>query len=344
MESTRFISIVIPCRNEEKFIASTIKSIIANDYPEDRLEILVVDSSNDGTRKIVEGFLDKYNFIRLLDNPKKIQAAARNIGISQARGEIIMLMDAHVAYPANYITSLAAWLEKSGADNVGGICITRPADGTPMAKAIALAFGHPFGVGNAHFRIGISSPKWVDSVPFGCYRREVFERLGLFDEEMVRTEDDEFNLRLVKNGGRILLVPDVCSYYYARKDLSQVWQMFYYYGYFKPLVWRKYRSIATWRQIIPGAYILILAGVGISGIWSIFACKLLIILMGGYLTANLVVGALATAKNGFQIGFRLIGVFCTMHYSYGLGYLKGILDFLILDKRVTDAANYPISR
>ena len=126
----------------------------------------------------------------------------------------------------------------------------------PMARAIAVGLAHPFGVGNAHYRIGAAAPRWVDTVPFGCYRREVFTRNGLFDEDHVRTEDDEFNLRLRKNGGRSLLVPEIVIDYYARESLSKIWRMYYYYGYFKPLVARKLGLVLGLRHIMPSLLIM----------------------------------------------------------------------------------------
>ena len=225
------ISIIIPCRNEREFIGLCLDSIIGNDYPQELLEVLVVDGiSEDGTTPILLDYSKRYPFVRVLKNYNKTTPSALNIGISVARGEIIMRMDAHNVYPLSYISDLVKWLEKSGADNVGGIWVTRPANGAPTAKAIAIGLSHPFGIGNAYFRIGTTEPRWVDTVPFGCYRREVFERIGMFDEELVRNQDDEFNHRLIKNGGRILLVPEIVSDYYARDSLSKLWRMYYQYG------------------------------------------------------------------------------------------------------------------
>jgi hypothetical protein len=165
-----------------------------------------------------------------------------------------------VCIPGNYLAGLVEWLEKSGADNVGGVWRILPGADTAMARAIALGLAHPFGVGNAYYRIGTSTTtRWVDTVPFGCYRREVFSRCGRFDEDQVRTEDDEFNLRLRKNGGRILLVPEISIDYYARERLSQVWRMYYQYGYFKPMVARKLGwDLLSLRHLVPSLFVLTL--------------------------------------------------------------------------------------
>jgi GT2 family glycosyltransferase len=217
--------------------------------------------SEDNTREIIKRYIKKYPFIKLINNSKKIVPTALNIGIRKARGDIIIRIDVHNTYPSNYIEKLILWIRKSKADNVGGIWITKAGAETPIAKAIALALSHPFGVWNPYFRIGIKEPKYVDTVPFGCYRREVFDKIGLFDEDLVRNQDDEFNLRLIKNGGKILLVPDIISYYYARDSIYKLWKMYFQYGYFKPLVVKKVGGILAWRQIIPSSFIssLILA-------------------------------------------------------------------------------------
>lgn len=341
----RNISIIIPCRNEKNFISACLQSIVENDYPKDHLEVLVVDGmSEDGTRDIILELTEKYFFIKMLDNPKKITPCALNIGIKNARGEIIMRMDAHNIYPPNYISDLIAWLEKSGADNVGGICITKAANDTPKAQAIALALSHPFGVGNAYFRIGSSEPRWVDTVPFGCYRREVFERIGLFDEELVRNQDDEFNLRLKKSGGKILLIPQIVSYYFARDSLIKLWRMYWQYGYFKPLVARKIGGILTFRQIVPGIFVASLSSCLISGIFIYSTFKIFYILIGSYLITNMVTSLTAAPKINFRTKLWLMISFPILHFSYGLGYLKGIWDFWVRRRLSKAAAHIPMSR
>ena len=217
------VSIVMPCRNEAAYIGPCLDSVLATDYPLDRMEVLVADGrSDDGTREIVERCAAQHPCVRLLDNPARITPAALNTAIRVATGDVIIRMDAHGVYPRDYVPRLVRALEETGADNVGGVVITLPADDTPSARAIALAFSHPLGVGNAYFRIGVAGPRWVDTVPFGCFRRELFDRVGMFDEEMVRNQDDEFNLRLIGHGGRILLLPDVVARYYARRSLGAV--------------------------------------------------------------------------------------------------------------------------
>ena len=188
--------------------------------------------SDDGTGAIVESFAATHPYVRLMANPKRITPAAMNIGIAAAQGEVIMRMDAHANYPANYVSMLVHWLEKSGADNVGGQLIMRPSCDTPMVRAIVLAESQMFGVGYTPHRLVASKPRWVDAALYGCFRRQVFERVGLFDEELPRAQDIEFNLRLRRAGGLILLVPDVVSYYSPRDSLPKLWRMQFQNGYF----------------------------------------------------------------------------------------------------------------
>src|SRR5688572_7628844 len=198
------VTVILPCRNEARYIGPCLDSILAGAYPADLLEILVVDGhSTDETRALVKDYAARHPQVRLLDNPARIVPTALNIGIRAATGDVIARMDAHVIYPPEYLPRLVAALEESGADNVGGCVITLPADGTATAQAIAIALGQPFGVGNSHFRIGSPKARFVDTVPFGCFRRELFNRVGMFDEELVRNQDDEFNARIISRGGKI---------------------------------------------------------------------------------------------------------------------------------------------
>ena len=341
-----YISILLPMRNEEDYLARCLDSILANDYPGDRMEILVLDGmSTDRSRAIAEAYARCTPHIRVLDNPKRIVPTALNMGIAHAKGDVIMVMNAHTLYPHNYISGLAAWLERGHADNVGGIWITRPANDTPVAQAIAIALSHSFGVGNAHFRIGTSKPRWVDTVPFGCYRREVFDRIGFFDEELIRNQDEEFNFRLALRGGRILLVPQIASFYYARGSPLQLWRMGYQYGYFKPLVARKVGKVMTFRQIIPPLFVLALLSSALFAPWSWVARLALAMIVIAYAAADIGCSVSTAVARGAKCWIALCGMFPIMHLSYGVGFLRGVLDFLILRRTgAQDILSFPITR
>jgi hypothetical protein len=207
-----------------------------------------------------------------------------------------------------------------------------PGSDTFIAKTIAFALSSPFGVGNAHYRIGSKEPKYVDTVPFGCYRKEVFVKIGFFDEDLVRNQDDEFNLRLRKNGGKILLVPDIISYYFARDTLGKLWKMNFQYGHFKPLVAMKVGGILTLRQLVPP---LFAGGLLMSLVLSFFNTAffgLFVAVFSAYLSANFLFSFRISLRKGLKYILALPIVFATLHFSYGIGYLKGIWDFFILKK------------
>ncbi len=324
-----FVSVVIPCRNEVDHIAACLRSVLTSQYPEDRIEVLVIDGmSDDGTREIIRDIARSTATIRLLDNPKRITPTAMNIGVRAACGDVIVRMDAHTSYPPDYVSLLVEALQGSGADNAGGVAKTIAARDTPLSCAIATGLAHPFGVGNSHFRIGVDEPRWVDTVPFGCYRREVFDRIGLFDEALVRNQDDEFNHRLIRSGGRILLVPGVESKYLARDSLKSLWLMYHQYGYFKPLVIRKLRTVLTARQLIPAAFVAGLVCATILAPFSDVMLAALVVIVAAYAAALFL--SASTARTDWLSRLCLTFVFPTIHVAYGSGFLRGIVDFLIV--------------
>jgi glycosyltransferase involved in cell wall biosynthesis len=341
------VTIVVPCRNEERYIVECLDSILACDYPSDRLEVLVVDGmSDDGTRAVLADYAARNPLVRMLDNPRRITPVALNLAIRAARGEVIVRMDAHVVYPRNYVSRLVAALDEFGADNVGAVLRTLPANQTAMGKAIAIGMSHPFGVGTSYFRIGTDQPRWVDTIAFFCIRRATFDRVGMFDEELIRHQDGEFNARLIKSGGRILLIPDVVSYYYARATLRQVGRMFYQYGYFKPLVAKKLGRFMTVRQLIPPGFVLGLLVTGVAALLWKPALIAFGLVAGSY--AGIVLGsAVQTAlKQGPAVGAALAAVLPVIHVSYGVGFWRRVVELLLPSRRTSAerAAELPLSR
>jgi glycosyltransferase involved in cell wall biosynthesis len=320
------VSIVIPCRNEASHIRRCLDSVLAGDYPFDLLDIVVVDGmSDDETRSIVAEFIRRTPAVRMIDNPGRMTPSALNLGIEAARGSIILRMDAHSAYPRHYVSRLVWWLSESGADNVGGSCVTIPANNSVVARAIAMGLSHRLGVGNSQFRLGTREARWVDTVPYGCYRRSVFERLGGFDEALPRNQDDEFNARLRSRGGRILLVPDVSSEYFARDSLGKLWRMYYQYGLFKPLAVLKSGSRATLRQLVPVLFLLGLCASALTAMYRPIGPVPFEALAGLY-AAAIIAGAFTVApSHGIPVAVASVAVFPVIHFSYGLGYLKGLI-------------------
>lgn len=343
---SRRVTIVLPCRNEARYIGPCLDSILAASFPAEDLEVLVVDGqSTDGTRERIAEYTAQDPRIRLLDNPRRVVPTALNIGIAAARGDVIIRMDAHVVYPPEYIPRLVAALAESGADNVGGCMVTLPADGTAIAQAIAIGLGHPFGVGNSRFRIGSKKPRLVDTVPFGCFPRDVFRRVGVFDEAMVRNQDDEFNNRIIKNGGRVLLLPDIVCYYYARGSFRQVARMFYQYGAFKPLAARKAGRIMTLRQLVPAAFLIGLAGSAALGFLWPPAWWLAAGIAATYAAAVLACAVRVAGSHGRRCALALTAVFPVIHFSYGAGFLRGLWSAVTgRAGRWRDPAAIPLSR
>ncbi len=326
-----FVSIIIPCRNEEKFIEKCLDSLALQDYPKEKLEILVVDgASEDKTRDIVKESIKRYPFVRLLENPKKHTPAGLNIGIKEAKGEIVARMDAHAEYEKQYISKCVQHLKESGADNVGGAMITMSRKDTALGRAIVAVLSHRFGVGSAIFRIGTNKPTLVDTVFGGCYKREVFDKIGYFDENLPRGQDMELNLRLRKAGGKILLVPEIKSFYYARSDLKSFWQHSFTDGVelISPLKFGV--VIFSWRHLVPLAFVLGLIAFLFLAIFSLKFLWLFLFFLGFYLLIALYFSAkIAFAERDFRYLFFTPVVFAMLHLGYGLGSVFGLLKLLI---------------
>jgi len=317
------ISIICPIYNEEKYIGKCIDSILSQDYPQDDMEVILVDGmSTDGTRGIVQEYAKRYPFFHLVDNPQRIVPPAMNIGIRAAKGDIIIRLDAHAIFPTCYFSELVKYLKALGADNVGGVCRTLPIKDSTECRAIANVLGSSFGMGNSHFRVGTDEIMEVDTVPFGCFHRELFDRIGYFDEELIRNQDDEFNGRIIKNGGKIYLLPHLVIDYYARDSVRKVYKMFYQYGLFKPLVNRKLGSPATVRQFFPLLFVLGLLLGPLTG----FISKWFLVAYGAVIVLYFALATYFSMKDSRSMKQILLQnwVYFMVHFAYGWGYLNGI--------------------
>ncbi|HIS10147.1 MAG TPA: glycosyltransferase family 2 protein [Candidatus Avibacteroides excrementipullorum] len=321
------ITVVCPIYNEEKYIARCIESIMEQDYPKDDMEVLFVDGmSTDHTRAIIEEYLPRCPYLRVIDNPQRIVPYAMNAGIKAAKGDVIIRLDAHALYPSNYFSELVRKLYELNADNVGAVCRTLPANDTPKCKAIASALSSAFGMGNSYFRIGAKEIKQVDTVPFGCYRKDVFDRIGLYDNDLVRNQDDELNARLIKHGGKIYLIPYIVVDYFARDTIKKTGKMFYQYGLYKPLVNKKLGSPATVRQFFPVAFVLGLIFGLIAGLLNCYLLMAYLFVIALYLLLA-VVSSLRSSKSLKQVYYQVVTYF-TIHLNYGWGYLAGLYRIL----------------
>lgn len=336
------VSVIVPVYNEEKYISRCLTSIISQNYPEGELEVICVDGmSTDKTRQIIRNFSDQHHNIRLLENPDRIVSYALNTGIKASSGEVIIRIDAHCIYPVNYVSTLAEKLADLNADNVGGVWNTLPACNSIICQAIAVASSSAFGVGNSLHKTGASEIVQTDTVPFGCFRRDLFDRIGYFDTDLIRNQDDEFNARIIKNGGTIFLIPEVVIDYYARENLAKMSKMYYQYGLFKPLVNKKIGAPATVRQLVPPLFVSGIIGGTILSI--VFPVVLPVFIAA--LVLYMLISVIASLEEAFKhrsalLFFLLPPVFFLIHLSYGWGYLTGLVKFFIMkNKPVTAEVN-----
>ncbi len=320
------VTIIIPCRNEAGYIGRCLESIVGNDYPEDKLQILVVDGmSTDGSRQVVEEYARRHPNITLLDNPKRTMPPAMNIGISHSTSGIILKVDSHDVYQRDYVKKCVDYLHAYNADNVGGMLKAVPRGTTFVARAIALSLGRSFGVGNGRFRIGAGQPVWTDTAFSGCYRRSVFDRIGLYDENIVRSGDMAINSRLRQAGGKVLLVPDIVTTYYARSTLKEFSLHNFDNGFWVTYPLRFGRLLFAARHVAPLLFVLFL-GLAIP---ALFAAKTVSMPFAAVLTAYLVLNlvssaAIAHREKSICCLFLVPLIFLLMHVEYGLGSLYGL--------------------
>lgn len=321
------LSVICPVYNEEKYIAQFLDSLLKQDYPQDDLEILLVDGmSKDKTREIVMAYANQYPFIRLIDNPEKIVPYAMNRGIDAAKGDIIMRLDAHASYQPDYFSVLVNGLKRLAADNVGTVCKTDVLHKTSKTLAIREVLGNRFGVGNSTFRTGIDHEQEVETVPFGCWPREVFDRFGEYDVRLVRNQDIEFNKRILRGGGKIFILPDTYCTYFARENWTSLAKNNYGNGKWNILTvyYTKTLSSLSLRHFIPLMFILsLIVPLLLAFIWWPFALVSVVSLLTYLVVLSFVCFKLSKEKH-LNFGY-LLTTFVVLHMSYGWGSLVGIL-------------------
>lgn len=320
-----FVSVVLPVRNEAEFIEENLDRLLKQEYPADRFEIIIADGlSNDGTRELLEKIAAKDHRVSVVDNPKQIAPTGMNILIEQSKGDIVLRMDGH-AYVANDFIkqSVIALLrhQDSGVWAVGGPLVHVAK--TPMGKAIGLAMSHPLGVGNAQHR----NPKFEglgEGTNFPAMYRWVFERIGKYDESLVRNQDDEFYFRIRQAGGKFFITPKIEYVYFVREKLGQLFRQYYQYSFWRIPVMLKHRQPTTLRQIVPSLFYIAmilgaLTGIAVSS-WSI-ALALPVV----YFTALTIVALRTVITHGPSIALRVPLAIMTMHAGYAWGMVHGWL-------------------
>jgi glycosyltransferase involved in cell wall biosynthesis len=322
------VSVIVPCYNGVNTIRGLLEAIRAQTFPQADMEIIIADGrSTDGTRETIEAFSREHPELRIktIDNPHRTIPSGLNIAIQQARGEIILRLDAHSAPEPDYVQLCLETLQRTQAANVGGVWEIRSPHDNWIGRSIAAAAAHPLGAGDARYRVGgVEGP--VDTVPFGAYRREWLERVGHFNEDLLSNEDYEFNFRLRALGGLVWFNPAIRCVYYTRSSLSELTRQYVRYGFWKARMIRRYVRSIQWRQVGPplfaGSTLFLL---GASVVWR-WARTLLALEWAGYgllLGSVGLVQAIRKRDFGMVLGFPL--AIATMHLSWGLGFLVGVI-------------------
>lgn len=321
------VSVIIPCRNEEKYINECLDSVLSTSYPKDLLEIIIVDGmSTDKTRDIVKEYILKFGFIRLIENPKKIVPVAMNLGINSSKGDVIIRLDAHAFYPEDYISTLIKWKSKLNAANIGTVMQTSIINRNKKSVAIQKVLSHKLGVGNGLFRIGIEKPIEVDTVPFGCFDKSILQKVGGYNEKLIRNQDIELNKRIKDAGGKVYLIPFSKCIYYARETWLKIFNNNYRNGLWniKTVYITKQFSSLSIRHFIPLLFILsLIIPALLSLIYVPFAFVSLFSLLLYILT---LLSVILRMNRDETTAAHLLITFIVLHTSYGLGSLLGVFN------------------
>lgn len=327
-EDWPFVSIVMPIRNEADFIERTIQSILDNDYPRDKIEVLVCDGlSDDSTPEVVSRIAGRDGRVRLLNNTDRIVSTGLNLGLRESSGDVFIRVDGHCEVSQDFIRkSVAGLLAHPEAWVAGGYW--RTVSRGYIGRIVAAATQSHVGVGNARHRLG-GFDGWVDTVPYGAHHRWVLDKIGYFDEELVRNQDDEFNMRIILAGGKIWISSDICSTYYSRSSLRKLWRQYFQYGFWRIRTMQKHGRPAVFRQVVPILFVLIImvllaAGLLRTEFWLILAGTLILYGLG------LLYGTFDVVRQaGIKYGLVAPLVFIIIHFGYGIGGLWGFIRFVL---------------
>lgn len=324
------VSIVIPCRNEEKHIANAIQSVLNNDYPNDLIEIIVVDGmSDDSSRSIVSELAKLHTNIILLENSQKITPVAFNIGIRAAKGEYIQIVNARHTLSENYIsTCVNILLQNNSIGCIGGSAKLTYVNS--QEKYISLAYQSWYGLGFGNIYT-IKNSAFTDTAAAPIYPKKTLFDIGLFDESLIRNQDDELSFRLSKSNYKIYTTTETSSYYLVRSTIQDVFKQFFQYGYWKVFVMKKHHALTTLRQIFPILFIIFLV-LGFPVFHYIKLEQIYLAVLFLYVIIGLIFNAGKTIAEKVQV-FKMI---ITIHFAYGIGYCNGVIDFFLLNKNPSE--------
>jgi glycosyltransferase involved in cell wall biosynthesis len=325
------VSVIVPCRNEAACIETFLDCALRQEQPEGGLEILIADGmSDDGTRQLLARYAARHPTVRIIENPQRFVSHGLNAAIQAARGEVIVRMDVHTEYAPDYVRQCVRLLHETGADNVGGPARTRSQG--YVQTAVSLAYHSAFSCGGASFH-DPTYEGFVDTVTYGCWKKSTLLKIGLFDEELVRNQDDELNLRLVRAGGKIWQSPAICSWYYPRASVGALFRQYAQYGYWKVRVVRKHRVPASPRQLVPGAFVGALVILAVLAPFAPAYRALWLALVAMYALGNGLATVLTCRRPATWRYLPVMPlIFGAYHFGYGYGFLRGVMDFVLLKK------------
>ncbi len=322
------VSIVVPCFNEERTIQLLLSALLKQTFPINDLEVIIADAfSNDKTRARIQEFTWDHPelMVKVIDNPKRTIPAAVNTAIHSSSGTIIIRLDAHSIPSPDYIRLCVDAIKAKKGDIVGGVWDIQASGEHWMAKSIAAAAAHPLGVGDALYRY-TNQPGKVDTVPFGAFRRDLFLRIGEFDESLLTNEDYEFYTRVRKIGGKIWLDPLIRCVYYSRSTLGELARQYWRYGFWKFRMLIRYPDTIRWRQALPPLFVLTIIVLGILSIFLPLMRILLLMSFGSYLSALMITSLIVSIrKKQCFLFWGMPLAFMVMHMCWGAGFIYSMI-------------------
>ncbi len=323
------VSIIIPCFNEVDYIAACVSSLVGGEFPSDRLEVLIVDGmSNDGTRDVLVSLQQKYECVRVVDNPARIKPIAFNTGIEHAKGEVAMIVGAHATYPPNYVSCLVRYLMTYDVVNVGGVMRARARSGKLVAKVFSQLLTHSFGVGNARHYTGVEVPTYTDIALYYCAPRELFITMGGFKEALLRGQDREFSLRVAKSGRRMMTVPETGPNYLVRDSVKGFFSWAFEAGV-TPIRINRLSEVSTIspRNLVPPLFVFgLLMSLALAAIWPGFI-YLFYATLGSYAFVAIVASAQISWREKSPALLCIMPfAFIAWHSLYGIGSIVGFLE------------------
>lgn len=330
MSSDKVVSVIVPCRNERRYIERFCAGVMAQQLlPGWQLELVVADGqSDDGTRELLARIAAAEPRVRWIDNPARIVSPGLNAALQVATGDAIVRMDVHTDYAPDYVAQCLAVQAETGADNVGGPWHAVPDAGAGvLQQAVAAAFQSRWVAGGALSR-QLHYDGWADTVYLGSWPRKTFERFGGFDEQLVRNQDDEHNLRIVKGGGRVWQSSRIRSTYRPRAALSQVFRQYLQYGYWKPYVMKKHGQAASVRHLVPGVFVAGLLALALPALGGWPGPLLALTAVYGLAVLAMTAAVAGTQHTAWPVTLRIPAVIAAYHFGYGIGSLAGWWDVL----------------